>query len=140
MNDNYSNNIPKTAHTYGTEHIEFVDNLIELIKRLHVLKEATYRGSWAKRGHMGIFFTLVRPLDRLENIANEVSNNADFKKLFTMTFFNTLIDTSLYCIKWAALLVEIEPQMLEEWISAEFGTDSEEYLLHHSNGKINESK
>lgn len=140
MNDNYSNSIPKTAHTYGTEHVESVNNLIELIKRLHVLKEATYRGSWAKRGQNGIFFTMVRPLDRLENIANEVSNSADFKKLFTLTFFNALIDTALYAIKWAALLTEIEPHILEEWITTEFGTDSEEYLLHHNNGKVNESK
>lgn len=36
-----------------------------------IAKDATYKGSWKKRGGRGAYFTLVRPWDRLVNMVQD---------------------------------------------------------------------
>lgn len=66
-------------------HMKHIREIVEADCEMLVLKEATYHGSWKKRGGVGAFMMMARKWDRIENMIKEhgldifeaIGNNMD---------------------------------------------------------------
>lgn len=106
------------ADTHGEVHIGFVKILANALLQVHPLKEKTYKGSWAKRGYCGTFYTIVRPWDRINGVFEDENQHL---KTYTLAdvrnraFFDSLMDLALYCLKLAATIAQSNPEIMGEW-------------------------
>jgi hypothetical protein len=111
----------------GDEHQKAVVDLMEEMMTMHALKEEQYKGSWAKRGIVGIFYTVVRPWDRIDNAIEKHLHGGHF---ISSDIHDALIDVAMYCIKWAAVISSKYPEIHQKWHDAVFdGIDLEEWGL-----------
>lgn len=101
--------------THGTEHLARVNFLLEELNVLHIEKETSYKGSWAKRGWHGVFFNVVRPWDRIANTFLR-EDGVMLKPNVTQRYlFDALMDVALYCLKMAAVLVDMDRSLYTNW-------------------------
>lgn len=74
---------------------------------LHLAKAPQYKRSWCKRGLTGMFFTVVRKWDRLEELFKD---GADPLKSPGEALEETVIDLAVYFVKWVGWLKEKHPE------------------------------
>jgi aminoglycoside phosphotransferase (APT) family kinase protein len=85
-----------------------VDPVLELLNRLHQVKDASYKDAWRKRGEvLGIFSNLARKYDRLIIALEEESPS------LTESLSDTLADLCVYAGKYLTWLAEMQPLVFE---------------------------
>ena len=98
---------------------------VELLERLHLCKANQYLDSWCKRGEPGVYYNVMRKLDRLENIYGPYSSHlAEMQDWFPLV--DVLADTAVYCLKWLARMKKWHPEAyaaLEAYVA-----EQEKYL------------
>lgn len=92
----------------------------QLCYMLHLAKAPQYKRSWCRRGLFGMFFTIARKWDRLEQLFKEGVNpwTAPGEALE-----ETIVDLAVYAVKFLGWIAEHNPERykaLEERVLAEF--------------------
>ena len=86
----------------------YMEATIELLDRLHRLKDRSYGDAWRKRGEvLGIFANIARKADRLERARLE-PHRAGAENLI-----DTIADLTIYAGKYLTWLAEARPNAFE---------------------------
>lgn len=93
-------------------HINEVDNMLQLLSLFHEAKEKQYQRSFAKRGEAGVWYNLMRQLDRVDGIAQEALTAGEY----SAGLVDTLVDVTLYAVKWLAVIQVLRPEDFQKWL------------------------
>lgn len=94
-------------------HVNDVEDLMQVIQPFHAVREGTYKMSFAKRGEIGIWMNLARKYDRMDGLMEKIGRGkvGDVYNVL----IDTLVDLALYSLKWLAIIRRFEPLAWEEW-------------------------
>lgn len=105
--------------------IQNIMKILPYILKLQQQKSAVYGRSYCRHGELSIFFNTERKWDRILNIIEKRMEEGNTKSLHTKdsgtpteTFFDTIIDLASYSLLWVGYIVENNPEILDQFISA----------------------
>lgn len=90
-----------------------VQKLMNDLHLFHVERERTYKRSFAKRGFIGIFMNLTRKSDRLDALVQHLIVETTNRTIVTL--IDTLVDISLYALKWLDAIQLVYPEAYALW-------------------------
>lgn len=100
-------------------HRENFGKICGILDQLQQAKGERYRGSWRKRGHVGVFHNLARKWDRIENAHEDghitvqgIGEAGDWAE----SLVDTLADKAVYAILWLSLIQYTHPQAFDVWL------------------------
>ena len=93
-----------------------VENLMLDLSVFHKAREKTYKRSFARRGFVGIFMNLVRKTDRLDALVESLLKTTSERHLITL--IDTLVDITLYALKWLDAIKIVYPEQYKQWESS----------------------
>jgi hypothetical protein len=103
---------------------DFLD-IARVLENLHKKKDTHYRGSWKKRGDLGVLYTIARKWDRMESTIMNAAKTGkldDSSNILSTVMhtdenlFETVGDLATYCLMWLEWLRERFPSL---WIDYE---------------------
>ena len=99
-------------------HIAIFNLIANQLIAYHNNQEQTYKLSFSKRGEIGVWMNLGRKMDRLDPIAERLFEESGNSSLLV----DVLVDMAIYAIKWLAVIYEIRPEDLQNWVATTYAT------------------
>ncbi|KKN62957.1 hypothetical protein LCGC14_0506670 [marine sediment metagenome] len=100
-------------------HIAIFNLIANQLITYHCNQEQTYELSFSKRGEIGVWMNLGRKVDRLDPIAKNLFSEEGNRHPLLV---DVLVDMAIYAVKWLAVIYEIRPEDLQNWVATTYAT------------------
>lgn len=112
-------NLAKKLGGYKT-HVKNVKQLADALYIFHESREQTYKLSFARRGHVGIYMNVMRKCDRVESVAQRFLEEGKDG----VVLVDTMVDMAMYSLKWLDAIKQTDRAVFVEWITTVYCKDT----------------
>lgn len=106
-------------------HITDVALIAAALVKFHKVREETYQLSFARRGEIGVWINLARKYDRMDELCRQYFQMGAVTPNLARTMVDTLVDISIYSLKWLAVILATKEDAFKVWVDDIFAKELE---------------